>query len=146
MSDGGITEIVEIKAARGFSIRAGIRQSKLTCGFEGGALGRARCRREHRTGVHEALELRDGDKKRYGGKGVLRRSPTLTERSHRSLRAAERDESSAVDRAMIEMDGTAEQIAAWRERESSVYRSPGRATLRLRPTACLLSYLILTRA
>ena len=38
--------------------------------LEGGSLGRAAVPSGASTGVHEALELRDGDKKRYGGKGV----------------------------------------------------------------------------
>jgi enolase len=38
--------------------------------LEGGAFGRAACRRAHRPGTREAVELRDGDKSRYLGKGV----------------------------------------------------------------------------
>src|ERR1700738_1379866 len=48
--------------------------------LEGGALGRAAVPSGASTGEHEAWELRDGDKKRYGGKGVLRAVANVNEK------------------------------------------------------------------
>ena len=56
--------------------------------LEGGATGRAAVPSGASTGQREALELRDGDKKRYLGKGVTRRSRTSTARSPRRSQAA----------------------------------------------------------
>ena len=52
--------------------------------LDDGAFGRAAVPSGASTGEHEALELRDGDDARFGGKGVLRRSPTSWVRSPRS--------------------------------------------------------------
>ena len=56
----------------------------------GGGWGRAIVPRARRTGAHEAVELRDGDKARYGGKGVLRRGRERQQRDRRGGRGLRR--------------------------------------------------------
>ena len=58
------------------------------------------------TGVHEAVELRDGDPKRYGGKGVTRAVANVEGELARLLRGFDVEDQNAVDEAMIELDGT----------------------------------------
>lgn len=57
------------------------------------------------TGSHEAVELRDGDSKRYGGKGVLKAVKNVNEKILKVLKGKEFDQCS-LDMAMIELDGT----------------------------------------
>ena len=59
------------------------------------------------TGVHEAVELRDGDPKRYGGKGVLKAVANVEGEIARLLNGADVEDQAGIDRAMIELDGTA---------------------------------------
>ena len=58
------------------------------------------------TGAHEALELRDGNPQRYGGKGVLKAVANVNDIIALKLRAMPVGDQSAIDRAMIELDGT----------------------------------------
>jgi enolase len=74
--------------------------------LEGGAFGRAAVPSGASTGVHEALELRDGDKKRYGGKGVLQAVDNVNGPLAKHLAGMDALDQAAVDRAMIELDGT----------------------------------------
>src|SRR5580700_11950391 len=75
--------------------------------LDGGALGRAAVPSGASTGVHEALELRDGDPKRFGGKGVLKAVANVNGTIAAKLKGADATNQSAVDRTMIETDGTA---------------------------------------
>ena len=75
--------------------------------LHGGALGRAGVPSGASTGVHEALELRDGDKKRYGGKGVKKAVAHVNNEIASALTGMDALDQGAVDRAMIELDGTA---------------------------------------
>ena len=70
-----------------------------------GAGGRAAVPSGASTGEREALELRDGDKKRYLGKGVLRAVENVNGEIARAITGAELDQRS-LDRRMIELDGT----------------------------------------
>jgi enolase len=74
--------------------------------LEDGGFGRAAVPSGASTGVHEALELRDGDKARYGGKGTLK----AVEHVNREIRGAvvglDALDQSAVDQAMLALDGT----------------------------------------
>ncbi len=72
----------------------------------GGAWGRAAVPSGASTGEHEALELRDGDKRRYGGKGVLRAVANVKAKIAPSLIGCDACDQVAVDRAMIALDGT----------------------------------------
>ncbi len=58
------------------------------------------------TGEHEAVELRDGDKKRYGGKGVLKAVKNVTSVIGPALRGMDPRSQEAIDRRMLELDGT----------------------------------------
>jgi enolase len=71
-----------------------------------GAFGRAAVPSGASTGVHEALELRDGDKKRFGGKGVLKAVENVNGPIAAALKGADALDQSAVDRAMLALDGT----------------------------------------
>ncbi len=71
-----------------------------------GAWGRAAVPSGASTGVHEALELRDGDKKRYGGKGTLQAVQHVNEDIAELIVGWDAVEQKAIDMAMIEADGT----------------------------------------
>jgi enolase len=74
--------------------------------LETGILGRAAVPSGASTGAHEAVELRDGDKKRYGGKGVRRAVEAVNGEIFDALSGREAGDQLALDRAMIELDGT----------------------------------------
>lgn len=74
--------------------------------LESGAFGRAAVPSGASTGKREALEIRDGDKKRFLGKGVLRAVEAVNDRISPALLAYEALEQSEVDQVMIELDGT----------------------------------------
>lgn len=74
--------------------------------LEDGSFGRAAVPSGASTGVHEALELRDGDKKRYGGKGVKKAVGHVNSEIADALTGMDALDQGAVDRAMIELDGT----------------------------------------
>jgi len=71
-----------------------------------GALGRAAVPSGASTGEHEALELRDGEAKRYGGKGVSKAVKNVTQRILPTLRGVDALDQLSVDRIMLELDGT----------------------------------------
>ncbi len=71
-----------------------------------GTWGRAAVPSGASTGVHEALELRDGDKKRYNGKGVLKAVEAVNTSIAELLVGWDASEQKAIDMAMIELDGT----------------------------------------
>src|ERR1044072_4867818 len=58
------------------------------------------------TGENEAVELRDGDKKRYGGKGVLKAVENVNDVIAPALQGFDAMDQAEVDRALIELDGT----------------------------------------
>jgi enolase len=74
--------------------------------LEDGAFGRAAIPSGASTGEHEALELRDGDRSRYGGKGVLKAVGNVNEVIGPALVGEEALEQRAIDAALIELDGT----------------------------------------
>jgi enolase len=71
-----------------------------------GSIGRAAVPSGASTGSREALELRDGDKSRYGGKGVLKAVGNIQGELRDALVGTEVGAQEAVDRKMIELDGT----------------------------------------
>jgi enolase len=71
-----------------------------------GSWGRAAVPSGASTGVHEALELRDGDKERYNGKGTLKAVDHINEEIAEALIGWDATEQRAIDMAMIELDGT----------------------------------------
>jgi enolase len=74
--------------------------------LDDGASGRAAVPSGASTGAYEACELRDGDKKRYGGKGVLKAVQNVNEVIAPKLAGMNAIEQLDIDRAMIELDGT----------------------------------------
>src|SRR5713101_4619050 len=72
----------------------------------GGAVGRAAVPSGASTGEHEALELRDGDKKRFLGKGVSKAVKNVTGKILPALKGTDALDQLTVDRIMIELDGT----------------------------------------
>jgi len=72
-----------------------------------GASGRAAVPSGASTGAHEAVELRDGDKARYGGKGVLKAVEAVNQELADVLTGFDADDQLKLDRTMIELDGTA---------------------------------------
>jgi len=74
--------------------------------LESGASGRAAVPSGASTGAHEAVELRDGDKKRYGGKGVLKAIGAVNGEIMDLLSGLDALEQIKIDRALIELDGT----------------------------------------
>jgi len=74
--------------------------------LEGGALGRAAVPSGASTGEHEAIELRDGDKSRYLGKGVLKAVGHINDTISEAVVGMDASDQHALDRRMIEGDGT----------------------------------------
>ncbi len=74
--------------------------------LEGGAFGRAAVPSGASTGEHEAWELRDGDKGRYGGKGVTRAVRAINETVAEALTGADALDQEAIDRKLIALDGS----------------------------------------
>ena len=74
--------------------------------LESGAFGRAAVPSGASTGEHEALELRDGDKSRYGGKGVLQAVKNVNEVIAPKLIGMDAANQRLIDKTMIELDGT----------------------------------------
>ena len=75
--------------------------------LEDGAFGRAAVPSGASTGAHEAVELRDGDTSRYGGKGVLQAIEAVHMEVFEALMGADALDQAGLDQAMIDLDGTA---------------------------------------
>jgi enolase len=100
-----MSDIVEIRAREILDSR-GNPTVEAEVVLESGVVGRAAVPSGASTGEHEALELRDGDPKRYQGKGVLRAVQHIEETIAPALRGMDARDQVALDRAMIELDGT----------------------------------------
>lgn len=74
--------------------------------LDGGAMGRAAVPSGASTGAFEAVELRDGDKKRYGGKGVLKAVDNVNNIIANEIIGMDALDQVAIDKLMIELDGT----------------------------------------
>jgi enolase len=74
--------------------------------LEDGSMGRAAVPSGASTGAHEAVELRDGDASRYGGKGVLKAVASVNETIAEELVGLEAEEQVLIDELMIKLDGT----------------------------------------
>ena len=102
--------------------------------LEDGSVGRAAVPSGASTGAHEAVELRDGDKTRYGGKGVLRAVNNVLETIAPALYGLDASDQAGIDATLIEIDGTPNKGALART-PSSASRWPAR-TRRRRHTNC----------
>ena len=74
--------------------------------LESGVMGRAAVPSGASTGSREAIELRDGDKKRYGGKGVLRAVEHVNTEITEAVMGLDASEQAFLDKTLIELDGT----------------------------------------
>ena len=79
---------------------------EVTVFLDDGSFGRAAVPSGASTGVHEAVELRDGDKRRYGGKGVIRAVENVNDVIADALTGMDASNQIAVDELMISLDGT----------------------------------------
>ena len=100
-----LTTIVEIRGREVIDSR-GNPTVEVDVYLEGGAMGRAAVPSGASTGEHEAHELRDGDKNRYLGKGVLKAVEAVNETIAAELLGFDATEQAAIDATMIELDGT----------------------------------------
>ena len=79
--------------------------------LEGGALGRAAVPSGASTGEHEAWELRDGERNRYGGKGVKKAVANVNDKIAPALKSWDARDQTKIDSKLIELDGTANKKA-----------------------------------
>jgi len=70
------------------------------------SVGRAAVPSGASTGVHEAVELRDGDQSRYGGKGVLRAVANVLDRIAPEVVGLDAADQAGIDGLLVELDGT----------------------------------------
>src|SRR5213595_3298368 len=101
----GPTSIAKIKAREILDSR-GNPTVEVEVHLEGGALGRAAVPSGASTGEHEAWELRDGDRKRYGGKGVLRAVANVNGPIASALKGWDVREQTKIDQKLIALDGS----------------------------------------
>src|SRR5579863_810269 len=96
-------EIAEIKAREVLDTRSNP-TVEVEVHLSSGASGRAIVPSGASTGVHEALELRDGDKGRYGGKGVLKAVANVNSVIAPRLKGMDASAQATLDRTLIELD------------------------------------------
>jgi enolase len=99
------TDIAEIKAREILDSR-GNPTIEVDVRLASGAMGRAAVPSGASTGVHEALELRDGDPKRYGGKGVMKAVANVNTKIAAALRGFDATRQADLDAKLIALDGT----------------------------------------
>ncbi|MDD3669645.1 MAG: phosphopyruvate hydratase [Alphaproteobacteria bacterium] len=100
-----MTEIIDIQAREVLDSR-GTPTVEVDVVLDDGAFGRAAVPSGASTGAHEACELRDGDKTRYNGKGVLKAVAAANGELADALLGTDAGDQIALDRAMIKLDGT----------------------------------------
>ena len=98
--------VIEELSAREILDSRGNPTVKVDVMLSDGTLGHAAVPSGASTGTHEALELRDGDKSRFGGMGVLRAVKNVEEDIETALIGMSCQEQTAIDERMIELDGT----------------------------------------
>ena len=79
---------------------------EVDCYVDGVLMGRAAVPSGASTGAYEAIEMRDGDKTRYLGKGVTQAVDNVSQRIEEALVGLPVDEQKIIDEVMIELDGT----------------------------------------
>jgi enolase len=100
-----MTAITDIRAREILDSR-GFPTVEVEVQLEDGTKGRAAVPSGASTGAHEAVELRDGDKKRYGGKGVLNAVAAVNGEIFDAIGGLDAEEQTKIDNAMIALDGT----------------------------------------
>ncbi|MCH6587844.1 MAG: phosphopyruvate hydratase [Proteobacteria bacterium] len=103
-----MTAIVDIKGREILDSR-GHPTVEVEVTLETGAFGRAAVPSGASTGAHEAVELRDGDKARYGGKGVLKAVEAVNHDLLDLLSGLDAEDQGLIDGMMIELDGSADK-------------------------------------
>ncbi len=101
-----MTEIIDIVAREILDSR-GNPTVEVDVTLEDGSFGRAAVPSGASTGTREAVELRDGDKARYGGKGVLKAVESVNGEIFDAISGFDAEDQVHIDEAMIELDGTA---------------------------------------
>ena len=100
-----MTEIVDIIAREILDSR-GNPTVEVDVVLEDGSFGRAAVPSGASTGAHEASERRDGDKTRYGGKGVQQAVEAVNGEIYDALSGLDAEDQRRIDRLLIELDGT----------------------------------------
>ena len=100
-----MTEIVDVYAREILDSR-GNPTVEVEVTLEDGSMGRAAVPSGASTGAHEAVELRDGDKSRYLGKGVQKAVAAVNDEIFPELLGLEAEDQRLIDQVMIELDGT----------------------------------------
>jgi enolase len=100
-----MTEIIDVKAREILDSR-GNPTIEVDVFLSSGAIGRAAVPSGASTGQREALELRDKDKSRYGGKGVLTAIKNVTDEIASTVNGMDASNQMVLDQALIELDGT----------------------------------------
>ena len=100
-----MTAIIDI-AAREILDSRGNPTVEVDVTLEDGSMGRAAVPSGASTGAHEAVELRDGDKSRYGGKGVLKAVEAVNRDIFDAISGFEAEDQIKIDQTMIELDAT----------------------------------------
>lgn len=100
-----MTEIIDIQAREILDSR-GTPTVEVDVMLENGSFGRAAVPSGASTGVHEAVELRDGDKARFNGKGVLKAVDAVNTEIYDAVVGMDAEDQMAIDQTMIELDGT----------------------------------------
>ena len=100
-----MTAIIDI-AAREILDSRGNPTVEVDVTLEDGSHGRAAVPSGASTGAHEAVELRDGDKSRFGGKGVLKAVESVNRDIFEALSGLEAEDQAKIDQIMIDLDGT----------------------------------------
>ncbi|HEY8617985.1 phosphopyruvate hydratase [Phenylobacterium sp.] len=101
-----MTEIVDINAREILDSR-GNPTVEVDVVLEDGSMGRAAVPSGASTGAHEAVEKRDGEKGRYGGKGVRQAVEAVNGEIYDALAGMDAEDQRRIDRTLIELDGTA---------------------------------------
>jgi enolase len=105
IGDDSMTAIIDIRGREILDSR-GNPTVEVEVRLENGIMGRAAVPSGASTGAHEAVELRDGDKRRYGGKGVLKAVDSVNGEIFDAISGFDAGSQLALDRAMIDLDGT----------------------------------------
>ena len=100
-----MTEIVDITAREILDSR-GNPTVEVDVVLEDGSVGRAAVPSGASTGAHEAVEMRDGDKARYGGKGVLKAVEAVNGEIYDALSGFDAEDQRRLDQVLIDLDGT----------------------------------------
>ena len=100
-----MTAIIDIQAREILDSR-GNPTVEVDVTLESGAFGRAAVPSGASTGAHEAVELRDGDAKRYGGKGVLKAVDAVNHEAFEVLSGLDGEDQVHIDQTLIELDAT----------------------------------------